>query len=184
MATEKTSTPKPNKSESRSQSDELAADSVVERAKAPGVTMTAGPVHGSRSQSKAKPMTKNGAAKRSSAGQKSAAPMRPTMSKADFVRRFPKASPKEVIAAARAEGIQIDLDYLYKVRSSDRLGKPTTKAQASPASPRMGVSVPKPIATASSVEDLLKAVAAEIGLGRAIEILAGERTRVRAIIRR
>jgi hypothetical protein len=184
MAAEKTSTPKPNKSESRSPSAELSAEGVVERAKAPGVTVTAGPVHGARRQSKAKRKTKTGAAQKSSAGKKSAAPTSPTTSKADFVRRFPKASPKEVIAKAHAEGIQIDLDYLYKVRSSDRLGKLKTKAETRPASPRMGVSVPRPTATASSAEDVLKAVAAEIGLGRAIEILAGERTRVRALIGR
>jgi hypothetical protein len=38
------------------------------------------------------------------------------------------------------------------------------------------------VTTASSTETLLKAVAAEIGLGRAMEILAGERARVRAVI--
>jgi hypothetical protein len=43
--------------------------------------------------------------------------------------------------------------------------------------------VPRPITSTRSAEDLLKAVAAEIGLGRAIEQLQGERARVRAILR-
>jgi hypothetical protein len=34
----------------------------------------------------------------------------------------------------------------------------------------------------SSVEELLRAAAAEIGLARAVEILEGERARVRAMI--
>jgi hypothetical protein len=33
-----------------------------------------------------------------------------------------------------------------------------------------------------SVEELLKAIAAEIGLGRAIAVLQGERDRVRAVL--
>jgi hypothetical protein len=37
--------------------------------------------------------------------------------------------------------------------------------------------------SASSVDDLLRAVAAELGLGRAVEILAGERARIRAVLR-
>jgi hypothetical protein len=44
-----------------------------------------------------------------------------------------------------------------------------------------GASVTSP-ATTSSAEDLLRAVAAELGLGRAVEILEGERARVRAVL--
>jgi hypothetical protein len=43
--------------------------------------------------------------------------------------------------------------------------------------------VARAIATTTKVEALLKAVAAEIGLGRAIELLEGERARVRAVLR-
>jgi hypothetical protein len=45
------------------------------------------------------------------------------------------------------------------------------------------LAVPRPITTTSSAEDLLKAVGAEIGLGRAIELLLGERARVHSILR-
>jgi hypothetical protein len=153
MAAEKTNPSKPNKSEFiRSQPAELSAGAVVEKAKAEGVA------------------------------KKSAAAAPPRTSKAAFVRKFPKASPREIVAKAQAEGINIELDYVYNVRSSDKVAKPGTKAEATAAVPRMAVSAPRPIATASSGEDLLKAVAAEIGLGRAIEILTGERARVRALI--
>jgi hypothetical protein len=38
-------------------------------------------------------------------------------------------------------------------------------------------------ATITSAEELFRAVAAELGLGRAVEILAGERARVQAVLR-
>jgi hypothetical protein len=49
--------------------------------------------------------------------------------------------------------------------------------------PSRGAPVPRPITSTRSAEDLLKAIAAEIGLGRAIDQLQGERARVRAILR-
>ncbi len=52
---------------------------------------------------------------------------------------------------------------------------------ASPAKPTAWNGT-RPSNSASSVEDLLRAVAAEIGLGRAMEILAGERARVRRVL--
>jgi uncharacterized protein YggU (UPF0235/DUF167 family) len=44
------------------------------------------------------------------------------------------------------------------------------------------MAVPRPIATASRAEDLLKALGAEVGLAKAIEILSGERARVKAVL--
>lgn len=183
MAADKITTPKPNKSEFiRSQPPELPAAAVVEKAKAEGVSVTTGLVYEVRSQSKAKRKTKKGAAGKSSAVPKGGAPT--FTSKADFVRKFPKASPKEIITKALAEGLKIDLDYVYKVRSSVKAAKGRTTGETVAAIPRKGASVPRPMANASSAENLLKAVAAEIGLGRAIEILSGERERVRALIGR
>jgi len=54
--------------------------------------------------------------------------------------------------------------------------------EARSGSPRKGVAVPRPIATASRAEDLLKALGAEVGLAKAIEILSGERARVKAVL--
>jgi hypothetical protein len=182
MAAEKTTTPKPSKSEFiRSQPSTMSAADVVEKAKAVGLTITAGLVYGVRSQSKLKRKAKKSAAK-TSAAKKGAAPKAAKTTKADFVRMLPKASPKEIIARAKSEGIKIDLDYVYKVRSSAKAGKAKTKADARAATPRKSAAVPRPLAATSSAEDLLRAVAAEIGLARAMEILAAERARVRAVI--
>jgi hypothetical protein len=49
--------------------------------------------------------------------------------------------------------------------------------------PWKGHAVRRRVTTSSSAEDLLRAVAAEIGLGHAVEILAGERARVKAVSR-
>jgi hypothetical protein len=81
-------------------------------------------------------------------------------------------SAAEVIAKGKVEGIEIGHSLVYMVR-----GRTHKKAR------RTGASVPRPITTSSSAEDLLRAVAAELGLGKAIEILAGERARVRAVLR-
>jgi hypothetical protein len=124
--------------------------------------------------------TKNGPAYKSSAAK--TAPVSPKTSKADFVRKFPNASPKEVVAKAQAEGIQIDLDYVYNVRSTDKVGKTRPGTEPRDSIPRVGASLPRPVATGWSAEDLLKAVAAEVGLGRAFDILVGERARVHALI--
>jgi hypothetical protein len=67
-------------------------------------------------------------------------------------------------------------------RGYDAAKKRVTKQGARATTPRKGAGVPRPVATVSKAEDLLKAVAAEIGLGRAMEILVGERARVRAVI--
>jgi hypothetical protein len=97
-----------------------------------------------------------------------------TLSKSDFIRaQSATMSAAEVIAKGKAQGIKIGSSLVYMVR-----GRTHKKAR------RTGASVPRPITTASSsAEDLLRAVAAELGLGKAIEILAGERARVRAVLR-
>jgi hypothetical protein len=71
-----------------------------------------------------------------------------------------------------------------------RRSRKTTKVQSrGPAVPspsretaRKAASVPRPVRTMSSAEELLKAVAAEVGLGRAMVILASERARLRSVI--
>ena len=152
--------------------------------------------------------SKSGPAKtaeaRSSLGK---ATPRKAMSKAEFVRAHANASPKEITEKAAAAGITLGTRYIYNVRGSDRAAarkkttaRPTarppkaawstrTKAawsnvsgEARSGSPRKGVAVPRPIATASRAEDLLKALGAEVGLAKAIEILSGERARVKAVL--
>jgi len=181
MAAENTNTPKPNKSAFiRSQPAEVSAAEVVAKAKADGLTITPGLVYGVRSQLKATRKAKKGAAKKTSAAKKGAA-TKPVRSKGDFVRKFPKLSPQELVTKAKTEGVQLEVGYVYSARGNDRNAR-NKKREARAASPRRGGAVPRPLATTSSAEDLLKAIAAEIGLARAMEILAAERARVRAVI--
>jgi hypothetical protein len=114
-------------------------------------------------------------------------------SKSDFIRSQPATlSATEVVAKAKAAGIKFSPQLVYNVRNGSKAkrgsakrtakAKPTTTSKRSTA-PRQAPPVPRPITSTRSAEDLLKAVAAEIGLGRAIEQLQGERARVRAILR-
>lgn len=124
-----------------------------------------------------------------------------TQSKSHFIRQYPSLSTAEIIAAGKKAGMTISSSLVYMVRgraakSKKAVAKKTMAATgAAPrststptarpmrATPRTAPPVPRPIATASSAENLLKALGAEIGLGRAIEILAGERARVAAVLR-
>ena len=88
---------------------------------------------------------------------------------------------KEVVATGKAQGVKFDDTYVYWARGSAK--KRTSNAATRRATPwRNATAVPRPITTGSKAEMLLRAVAAEIGLGRAMEILAGERAMVRAVI--
>ena len=108
----------------------------------------------------------------------------PKQTKADFVRSVdPRLSAKDVVAKAKAAGIAVTDTYVYNVRGA-------AKASASKAAAKPAAAVKAPVAHAASkagastgsVESLLKAVAAEIGLGRAFEILVSERARVQAVL--
>lgn len=109
--------------------------------------------------------------------------------KSEFVRRFPLNTPaKQVVESAKAAGIKLDTTYVYKVQSRS---KPTAQAKKLPAKGAAPVPAVKsavlPIAaksSGSSADDLLRAVAAELGLGRAVEILQSERARVKAVLGR
>ena len=108
----------------------------------------------------------------------------PKQSKADFVRSVdPRLSAKGVVAKAKAAGIALTDTYVYNVRGAAKAA--ASKAAAKPAAPAkapVAHAVAKSGVSAGSVESLLKAVAAEIGLGRAFEILVGERARVQAVL--
>lgn len=111
-------------------------------------------------------------------------PAKKAMSKADFVRAHANLSPKEIVAKAKEQGIKIGVPYVYNVRAYDKAGRTKSVGLAARrGGSRIGPAVGRPIATNSSAEALLKAVAAEIGLARAIEILQGERARVHAVLR-
>ena len=120
-----------------------------------------------------------------------------TESKADFVRARAHLSPREIVEDAKAQRIAFDASYVYKVRGYDKAtaNKQARTSKKSAASAPVKVPMvtktinPKPVpgnatrpSVTTSIEELLKAAAAELGLARAIEILQGERARVRAVL--
>jgi hypothetical protein len=121
------------------------------------------------------------------------------MSKADFVRANSSLSVKDLVGKALFDGIDLTENYVYKVRGYDKKAAAKRKAIAKKLAVKRTITpvVAKPAAetapaitnpaattrtTDAQVEDLLRAIAAELGLGRAVEILAGERAKVRAVI--
>lgn len=194
MAPTTTSAAKPNKSDFiRKQPATMSAAEVVKKAKAQGLDLRAGLVYEVRRMAKAK--AKATTAPRKTPGVKKAAPKatpmvsksvpskKPAPSKASFVRAHSNLSPKEIVAKARAEGIKLDVGYVYNVRGAAKAGgrKKVVKQAARRATGRTVIAPTRSVGTASPAESLLRAVAAEIGLGRAMEILSGERTRVQAL---
>jgi len=132
------------------------------------------------------------------ASTKTATSTKPAETKADFVRARAHLSPKEIVEDAKSQGVKLDPSYVYGVRGYDQVKaskkqsaskKNATTTASKKATPPTSTSSKtttsngtRPTGSASSVEELLRAVAAEIGLGRATEILAGERARVRAVM--
>jgi len=159
----------------RQQPATLSAAEVVAKAKAEGIRFAPVLVYKVRGRAKAK-----GKAKKTAAPAKTSPSTKAPKSKAAFVRGLPASTPaKEVVARAKAAGIKLGVSYVYNVRGAAKM-----RAKKRQRAARSGASVPRPITTMSSAESLLKAVAAEIGLGPAIEILSGERARVMAVIER
>ncbi|MGA7118484.1 MAG: hypothetical protein WBY94_00230 [Polyangiaceae bacterium] len=104
------------------------------------------------------------------------------------MRALPSSTPaKEVVAKAKAAGLPITKDYVYSVRSADRRIKRKSAVKSIAAKPELTAAavvhgseaVPK---VSTKAESLLKAIAAEIGLGNAIAVLQRERARVRELI--
>ena len=153
----------------------LPAKEVLAKAKASGLKTSESNVHrvrrlhGRRSKARARAVTPLSAAKVDHKAK--------VLKKSDFVRSLSASTPaKEVVAKARAAGVKLDLQYVYKIRSRS---KPARSAAAK----ANGAPRPSARLTESSAETLLRALGAEIGLGRAVEILQGERARVSSITR-
>jgi hypothetical protein len=151
----------------------LSAAEVVAKANAAGIKFAPVLVYKVRGRAKAKSSAKKAPAIVTTAPN--AAVTKPAKSKSAFIRSLPSSTPaRDVVKQAKASGIKLNVGYVYNVRGAAKKAKRAS---------RSGASVARPITTPSSAENLLKAVAAEIGLGRAIEVLEGERTRVRAVLR-
>jgi hypothetical protein len=91
----------------------------------------------------------------------------------------PGLSAKEVITQVRAKGMRATESNVYRVR---RMFRPGSETQTRPsATPSVA---PVRTASLSRAEDLLRALGAEVGLARAVDILVAERARVRSLVRR
>jgi hypothetical protein len=179
----------------------MSAADVIAKGKAEGIKVSRSLVHMVRTRSSVKakkgatkaPPTKQIAAPVTSATSKTqvakptAAPAKPPKSKADFVRAYPGLSPKEVVEKAAAVGIKLGWRYVYNVRATNKATRKAKKGAAKVTTSTTtsvngaAPSFASPVTT-SSAEDLLRAIAAELGLRRAVEILTEERARVRAVI--
>jgi hypothetical protein len=101
--------------------------------------------------------------------------------KSAFVRSLPTDTPaKEVIEKGKAQGIKLTAAYVYSIR---------TAAKAHAAKPGRAAGLGRSSGAAKGrdsndrrIEDLLRAVAAELGLSRAIGLLQAEQQRVRAVL--
>jgi hypothetical protein len=174
----------------------LPAKEVLANAKARGIKTSENNVHrvrrihGRSKQAIAKALTSATAKApaKVEAGSNNSA-VAPT--KSDFVRSFPLNAPaKQIVQKATAAGIDLDVRYVHKVQSRSKpAAARKTPATARPqrthaTSARSTVASVKHVSPrlSSSVEGLLRAIAAEIGFGRAVEILQGERASVRAVL--
>jgi hypothetical protein len=172
----------PNKSDFiRAQPATMSPADVIAKGKSEGVKFGRSLVYMVRSAA----TTKNGVSKKTStAPTRTTPPKIAVKSKADFVRAHPSLSAKEVVEKAKAEGIKLGWRYVYNVRTSDKTARKAKRAaKATTVSVNGAVLSAAPPTVSSSAEDLLRAIAAELGLGRAVEILEGERARVQSILR-
>lgn len=91
------------------------------------------------------------------------------LSSADFIRKTPGPA-KDVVAKAKAAGITFSIAYVYSIRTA------TKKAATTPLRATILA------ARTDNAEAVLLAVAAEIGLSRALEILNAQRASVVRLI--
>jgi hypothetical protein len=106
------------------------------------------------------------------------------ISKAAFVRSLPTSmSAKEVVAKAKALGITLTDAYVYNVRATSKAGKAKSSRRVSTGSrSRKGRTITVRLSGARAAEDLLRAVAAELGLARAIAVLEADHARIRKLL--
>jgi hypothetical protein len=96
------------------------------------------------------------------------------LSKAGFVRSLPSDTPaKVVVAKAKAMGLTLSEPYVYNVRATTKRRGGSTSRGATNGTLR---------ASGHATEDLLRAVAAELGLTRAIGVLRAEHERVHRLL--
>jgi hypothetical protein len=167
----------------------MPAGEVVAKAKAAGIFIGEPYVYnvrgraagrGKKGKTAPKPAATKPAVTPTSAAPRAAAPL----NKADFVRLHPLLTPRDIVAKARAAGISIGVHYVYNVRAQGKGPAAKAPVPTKPAAPRPVAAVHAAVhsSTDARLESLLKDVAAEMGLKRALEVLEAERARVRALL--
>jgi hypothetical protein len=108
---------------------------------------------------------------------------RPISKTTKFILSLPKTlSVREVLAKAKAGGMKTSESNVHRVR---RLHNKRSKTAASHKSPPKAAKTARSTKTrGTSAESLLRAVAAEIGLARAVEIVQEEWKKIRAVLGR
>jgi hypothetical protein len=163
----------------------VSAKDVVAQGEAAGIRFDTDYVYKARKTAKAGTVKK--AVTLPSANSVSKSSGKPQESKAAFVRARAHLSPGEIVEDAKAEGVRFDARYVYRVRAMDReattrktaASKVTTETLTSTNGAHPAVTFR---AASSPAEDLLLAVAAELGLGRAAELLSEERARIKGLL--
>ncbi len=167
----------------------LTGAQVVERAKARGMKTSRANVSRVRNLFRTSAKKSATAAPPGSKTEvaKTATPNAKSRSKAEFVRSFASTTPpKEIVQKAKAAGIKLGTAYVYNVWTRDKAGSRKKKSAVRPLPSRVtsaNGARPSPAPASAGAEGLLKAVAAEVGLARAIELLQGERDRVQSILK-
>lgn len=95
--------------------------------------------------------------------------------KSEFILANPGLPAKEIVAKGKAAGLTLTDKYVYTIRSVDRSRKQRAALRAPTAG---GGTAIGGAGVAGNAEGLLVAVAAEVGLGRAIALLENHRRTV------
>jgi hypothetical protein len=113
---------------------------------------------------------------------------RPISKTTKFILALPRTlSAKEVLSKAKASGLQTSESNVHRVRrlhgGSKGASKGATRGRNVSAKQTVRAAVAPSGGSRSSAEDLLRAIAAEVGLGHALEVLQKERVRVMQALR-
>lgn len=104
------------------------------------------------------------------------------VTKTAFVLGLPKDLPaKEVVAKAKASGISISDKGVYAIRSEAKKRSRKTARKSATATPKRSTNGTR-LAASNKAEDILKAVASQLGLEHALGILQAEHDRVRRLL--
>jgi hypothetical protein len=166
----------------RSLGSTVSAAEVVAKAKAAGISLSEKYVWNIRAAAKAAKKAPAVAASKKASVVAQPTPKKPA-NKTAFVLSLPRDIPAaEVMKRAKAQGIELTDKYVYNIRASARSA---AKKKTSVARAASVVASKKPVAAAkveASAEELLKALAASIGVRKALAILEEQMAAVRAVL--